>query len=72
MTPAQAAKLIGISPQQVRTLIRNGAMKARKHNTGIKPGFRYDISEKEAARVRSTKQTAGWPRGRKRKKRKKR
>ncbi len=30
MTPRQAAKIIGVSPQHVRTLIRKGVIEARE------------------------------------------
>lgn len=65
MTPKEAADYIGCSPQQVRTLIRRGKIKARKHKIpgGRKPGYCYLISKKEAERYRDAPQRQGWPRG---------
>lgn len=68
MTPKEAAAIIGCSPQHVRTLIRQGKIKARQVSM---PGFGsagyiYYISEKEAARVAAIPQSGGYPRGRKR------
>ncbi len=61
MTPTQAAKLIGCSPQQVRTLIRTGRLKA----THLPSHYRckYAISKAEAKRYRDAPQKQGWPRG---------
>ena len=60
MTPKQAAAVIGCSPQQVRTLIRTGVLKATKKSVTT---YRYSISRREAERYRDKKQTKGWPRG---------
>lgn len=64
MSPTQAASIIGCTPQQVRTLIRTGKLKARKKpTTANQHGYLYEITEAEAVRVRDTEQTRGWPRG---------
>lgn len=59
MTPSQAAKEIGCSPQYVRDLIRAGTIKAKKvfivqfinRETHI-PGFYYEISDKEVEKAK--------------------
>jgi len=66
MTPKKAAAVIGCSPQQVRTLIRNGMLRARMIKTDCNPGYRYDVTSKEAQRYRDQPQGRGYPRGRKR------
>lgn len=65
MTPRQAAAIIGCSPQQVRTLIRTGVIKATKRFTpgNTTPGYCYSVSRREAERYRDKPQTKGWPRG---------
>lgn len=61
MTPKEAAKVIGCSPEQVRHLIRHSKIKAGRHK--IPGGFVYDISSREARRYRDKEQICGWPRG---------
>lgn len=61
MTPKEAAKVIGCSPQQVRTLIRTGKIKATKRE-GLR-GVVYNVSLREATRYKNKPQTRGWPRG---------
>lgn len=64
MTPSEAAKVIGCSPQQVRTLIRVGLVSARKVKTKNNQfGYRYEISLEEAERYRDKPQGRGYPRG---------
>lgn len=63
MTPRQAAAIIGCSPQQVRTLIRTGKIKATKRPTPTFPGYCYSVSRREAERYRDKPQIKGWPRG---------
>ena len=60
MTPTQAAKVIGCSPQYVRDLIRSGKIKARQvfdeHFTNRKtgePGFYYWITMKEVEKAKN-------------------
>ncbi len=67
MTPSQAAKVIGCTPGQVRTLIRTGKIQARM-NLVPNPygGYYYDIKPHEVRRYAKTK-TGGWPRGQSRK-----
>lgn len=65
MTPSQAARVIGCSTQQVRTLIRSGKIKARKRKAEF--GYYYDITQEEAERYRDEKPDRGWPRGKARK-----
>ncbi len=67
LTPSQAAKVIGCSPQQVRTLIRAGRLRARRVPTRNNQfGYRYTVTQAEAERYRDTPQPKGYPRGRKR------
>ena len=67
MTPTQAAKIIGCSPQQVRTLCRKGVIKASRIRIPWSGGHYYDITEKEARRYRDEPINQGFPRGKKRK-----
>lgn len=54
MTPRQAAKVIGCSPQYIRDLIRAGSVDARKIRDKYVPGaYHYDISSKEVARIKA-------------------
>lgn len=66
MTPSEAAKYIGCSPQHVRTLIRTKKIRAKRHK--IIGGFCYEVSLAEANRYRRLAFTNGWPRGQERKK----
>lgn len=70
MTPGQAAKIIGCSAQQVRTLIRTGKIQATKIDaTFADVGYPYfwDITEAEAIRARDRKTDGrGWPKGKRR------
>ncbi len=64
MTPNEAAKVIGCTSGQVRTLIRTGKLAAKRvPYVGNQHGYRYTISTKEAKRYKRAKQTGGWPRG---------
>ena len=65
MTPLQAAKLIGCSVSQVRTLCSTGTLKARKRS--IPGGFYYDVDRQSAEAYRDAPQKQGYPRGQKRK-----
>lgn len=67
MTPTEAAKIIGVSPRQVRSLIQTGKLKARKIKTGIHPFYRYSIRHRDVKRYRDEPQPGGWPRGQSRK-----
>lgn len=68
MSPKEAAKILGCSPNNVRVMIRNGVMKAKtqklyqdKHG---KMMFQYLISETEVARVKALDiKPRGVPRG---------
>lgn len=68
MTPAEAAKIIGIYPSAVRGAIRNKTLKARKvksHKNQF--GYVYDISPDEVKKYKkSNPNHIGWPRGVKR------
>ncbi len=66
MTATEAAKIIGCTPQQVRTLIRTKKIKAKRIK--YPGGYYYQIQRREALRYRNTPQTCGFPRGQKRKK----
>ena len=64
MTPRQAAERIGCSPQQVRTLIRNGTLRATKVKNPYGVGYYYQVNTSDVRRYRNRKQTVGYPRGR--------
>lgn len=64
MTPTQAAKIIGCTPGQVRTLVRAGKIGATK--TKQPGGYYYEITPQEVKRY-SKIVNGGWPRGKKRK-----
>ena len=66
MTATEAAKIIGISPSQVRTLIRKKKIKAKR--VKYPGGYYYQIQKREAIRYRNIPQTIGYPRGVARKK----
>jgi hypothetical protein len=61
MKPTEAAKIIGCTPQQVRTLCRKGTIKATKRITKLGPY--WEIAKKEAERYRDKEQKGGFPRG---------
>jgi len=61
MTPTQAAKVIGCSPGQVRTLIRTGKIQATVY--AMPGGIYYDITPREVNRYKTQPQKQGWPRG---------
>ena len=67
MTPSAAAKIIGCSTQQVRTLIRKGTMNGIKVPYGLNNvKYMWDVTQKEAERIRDRKLSGtGWPRGKK-------
>jgi len=68
MTPRQAAQIIGCSPQQVRTLIRAGVLKARPIPSANNPaGYEWQVPRSEALRYAGAKPKRGWPRGKPRK-----
>ena len=64
MTPRQAATRIGCTPGQVRTLIRNGTLRARKVKSDANQlGYRWSVTEASVAAYAAKPQTGGWPRG---------
>lgn len=68
MTPSQAAAIIGCTPQQVRTLIRTGKLRARRIAAPVnRQGYVYDITPGEARRYARKPQQGGYPRGASRK-----
>lgn len=67
VTSKEAAEIIGCSPQQVRTLIRNGKIPAkRKKNERNPAGYDLVILRTEAEKYSQTVPRRGWPRGIKR------
>lgn len=65
MTPTQAAKEIGCTPQYVRDLIRAGKIKAKKIESEYPfGGFHYEIDTREVKRIKN--QACRSTRGRKR------
>lgn len=71
MKPSEAAVVIGCHVSHVRRLIRDNKIKVTtknlKSNRGRVYRVGYDITKKEAERVRDTEQGVGYPRGEKRK-----
>jgi len=64
MTTKEAAEVIGCSPQQVRTLIRTGKLRATKNpSKNNQFGYEYAITKRTAERHRDNGPTRGWPRG---------
>jgi hypothetical protein len=63
MTPTEAAKLIGCTPQQVRTQIRRGVICARRVALAGTSRYCWDIHPQEVARYRDKPQPCGFPRG---------
>lgn len=69
MTASQAAKVIGCTVGQVRTLIRQGTLKAKRVQSPYVPkGHYYNITPKEVERYRDKPQLCGFPRGQSRNK----
>lgn len=70
MTPKKAAEIIGCSPQQVRTLIRVGKLRAVKVSLGVggtgREFYQYEVHRGDVKRYAKSKQKVGYPRGRKR------
>ncbi len=65
LTPREAAAVIGCTPQNVRTLIRSGTLRARKVPTIINQyGYRWSITRREAERVRDLRPNDNPGRGR--------
>lgn len=63
MTPREAASLLGMSPQQVRTLIRKKRLKADRKVTPFNV-VEYDVSPSEVKRYRKVPHDGrGWRRG---------
>jgi hypothetical protein len=64
MSPSEAAKKIGCSTHQVRWLIRNNKLKAKrvktKHNQW---GYEYEIDPHDVTEVKNNKPPQGRPRG---------
>lgn len=68
LRPKQAAEIIGCTVGTVRTMIREGRMKATEKPDPFKAGcIVYEITEREVQRVKNLEQTVGFPRGSKRK-----
>ena len=64
MTPRNAARKIGCSPGQVRTLTRNGTLKARnKPSTHNQHRYEWFIYAASVAAYAAKPQAGGWPRG---------
>lgn len=68
VTTGKAAKIIGCSPQQVRTLVRNGKLEAIKEESpNSRTGYVHMVSLNAVRAYRRTNQSKGWPRGKRRK-----
>lgn len=67
ITTNEAARIIGCSPQQVRTLARKGKLIWTKKESARNPkGYDMRIDKKDAERYAKTVPKQGWPRGVKR------
>jgi hypothetical protein len=66
MTVSETAAYAGLSPQQVRKLIREGKVSATKKKAANvnQLGFVYFVSVREAERLRTQPYTTGRPRAR--------
>ena len=64
ITTNQAAIIIGCSPQQVRTLIRKGKIKAEKKKDVRNPaGYNLEVDKESVKLYAKTIPRQGWPRG---------
>ncbi len=68
MNPREVANRLGCTPQNVRTMIRKGTMRAYKRNLYLSSSgemlFEYAVSETEVARIISLQiKSRGVPRG---------
>lgn len=71
MTPSEVADKIGITTQQVRWLIREGRIKAKRTPVRVKRGVRkgtiyqheYDVAPEEVSRFRDSRNGPGRPKG---------
>ncbi len=61
MKPTDAAKIIGCSVSQVRTLCRNGNLPSTRKK--ILGGYIYDIPREAVLAYAKKPQKQGWPRG---------
>lgn len=69
MTPRKAAEIIGCSIGQVRTLVRNGRLRAvRVPCKNNQHGYRVSINAASVRRYADKPQALGFPRGAQRKK----
>lgn len=60
MTPSQAAKIIGITAAQVRWLIRQGKLPAKRRETrNNQYGHEYSITRREAEHYRDHRPKRG-------------
>lgn len=60
MTPTEAAKKLRLSPQQVRYLIRNGSLAAKKLRHPLyKRGHIWDISEENLEKFKEKRRKQG-------------
>ena len=68
MTTRQAAEIIGCTIHQVRHLIRTGVLTATKEpDSNNQHGYRLWVHVAPVKHYAKTKQTRGYPRGKKRK-----
>jgi hypothetical protein len=73
MTPKHAAERIGCTTQQVLSLIHGGRLRAEKIPSEItSAGYYYSLAEADVEAYATSPQGKGWPRGKKREKRKNR
>ena len=64
MTPREAARRIGCTPGQVRTLVRAGVLKARKIKSDSNHlGYSWSLSAASVDAYAAIPQAGGWPRG---------
>lgn len=68
LTVAEAAAVIGCSPSQVRALIRNGKLRAKRVPTDNNQyGYEFRITRAQAEHHRDNPNPQGWERGKPRK-----
>jgi len=66
LTSRQAADVIGCGVHQVRNLVRQGKLSAKRSLFPNQYGYCFRIAKEEVEQYASQPQTQGYPRGRKR------
>ncbi len=67
MTPRQVSELLGCTINHVTNLITSGKLVAKKVESTINQhGYVYNVDKREVVKYKKTKQSKGWPAGKKR------